>query len=87
VLIKANLPSGSPLKPGAFVWVEQACGQRRALLLPTAAVTRTGQIQSVHLVRDGRYELRHIRTGQVYGEFSEVLSGLQDGDLVATGSP
>lgn len=87
VLVKANLPPGSSLKPGAFVWVEQACGQRRVLLIPTAAVTRTGQIQSVRLVRDGRSELRHIRTGQAYGEFSEVLSGLKDGDLVAMGNP
>ena len=87
VLIKANLPAGSSFKPGAFVWVEQACGLRRALLVPASAVTRIGQLESVRLVRDGRQELRHIRTGQTHGEQIEVLSGLKDGDLVATGSP
>lgn len=87
VLVKANLPSGSALKPGAFVWVEQTCGQRRVLLIPASAVTRTGQLQSVRLVRAGRTELRHIRTGQAYGDQVEVLSGLKEGDLVATGSP
>ncbi|RYU61908.1 efflux RND transporter periplasmic adaptor subunit [Methylolobus aquaticus] len=87
VLIKANLPSGSSLKPGTFIWVEQACGQRRVLLIPASAVRRVGQIESVHLVREGRAELRHVRTGQAYGDAVEVLSGLKEGDLIATRNP
>lgn len=86
VLVKARLMPGAPYQAGAFVWVQQACGVERVLLIPADAVTRTGQIESVRLVRgDGHAVLRHIRTGTRRGELVEVLSGLQAGDSVLVG--
>lgn len=86
-LVKASLPLDTLLKPGAFVRVEQSCGQHRVLLIPAAAVTRSGQIESVRLVTDGRAQLRHVRTGKRYQDRLEVLSGLQEGDAVLAGAP
>jgi len=85
VLVKARLPEHSSFQPGAFVWVEQDCGRRRTLLIPQTAVTRTGQLESVRLVREGRTQLRHVRTGQQFGDRIEILSGLAEGDAVLLG--
>jgi RND family efflux transporter MFP subunit len=85
VLVKARLAPDSGLTAGAFVWVEQICGKARVLLIPEAAVLRTGQLESVRLVRDGGAALRHVRTGHRHGDLIEILSGLQEGDAVLVG--
>lgn len=82
VLVKARLPRDTPLLPGAFVHIEQICGQQRSLTIPASAVTRRGQIESVRLVRDGHAQLRHVRIGRRDGDRVEVLSGLQAGDTI-----
>jgi RND family efflux transporter MFP subunit len=80
VLVKAGLDG--PAQPGAFAWVEQACGQHSALLIPAAAVSRSGQLESVRLIVAGTAKLRHVRTGKAYQGMVEVFSGLQPGDVV-----
>lgn len=83
VLVKLGLDG--PAQPGAFAWVEQHCGSESVLLIPAAAVSRSGQLESVRLVEQGAAKLRHIRTGKLYGGQVEVLSGLKQGDVVALG--
>lgn len=86
LLVKARLPSGTSLLPGAFAYIEQNCGQQRSLMIPESAVSRRGQIESVRLVRDGHAQLRHVRTGKRVDDRVEVLSGLQEGDTVLLGA-
>lgn len=83
VLVKAGLEGAA--QPGAFAWIEQNCGGRSVLLVPTAAVSRSGQLESVRLVEQGVAKLRHVRTGKVYEGQVEVLSGLKQGDVVLLG--
>jgi RND family efflux transporter MFP subunit len=82
VLIKARLPANSGTQPGAFAWLQQACGHESVLLVPAGAVTRIGQLESVHLITDGQTKLRHVRTGKRLGDAVEILSGLSEGDTV-----
>ncbi len=82
VLVKARLPEESGAQPGAFGWLYQSCGQNQVLLVPNAAVSRIGQLESVRLVVDGQTRLRHVRTGKHYDGMVEVLSGLREGDTV-----
>ncbi len=82
VLVKARLPEDSGVSPGAFGWLYQSCGQSEALLVPEAAISRIGQLESVRLVIDGRARLRHVRTGKRYEGMVEILSGLKEGDTV-----
>jgi RND family efflux transporter MFP subunit len=82
VLIKARLPSNPGLQPGAYGWLEQSCRHESVLLIPTDAVSRIGQLECVHIVMDGKARLRHIRTGKKFGESIEVLSGLNEGDVI-----
>ena len=83
VLVKAGLQSA--VQPGAFAWVDQTCGRRKVLLIPSAAVSRTGQLESVRLMVEGSPRLRHIRTGKARNGWVEALSGLKEGDVVLLG--
>jgi len=83
VLVKAGLEGQA--QPGAFAWIEQACGQRSVLLVPAAAVSRSGQLESVRLLDQGEAKLRHVRTGKARDGLVEVLSGLKAGDVVLLG--
>lgn len=82
VLVKASLNGAADLQPGAFAWLEQACGRRSALLIPAAAVSRSGQLESVRLLEGKQTLLRHVRAGKSRDGWVEVLSGLKEGELV-----
>lgn len=81
-LVKAALPAQPGLRPGMFATLRFACGTHPALLVPAKAVRRAGQLESVRVQADGEPRLRNVRTGKIYGEQVEVLSGLQPGELV-----
>jgi len=81
-LIKIALPAMTGLQPGHFGWLEQACDQHEALLIPAGAVQHIGQLEVVKVVADGRQLMRHIRTGKTFGDQVEVISGLHEGETV-----
>ena len=83
-LIKIALPAIEGLQPGYFGWLEQACGQHEALLIPASAVQHIGQLEVVKVLSEGRQLMRHIRTAKTYGGQIEVISGLQVGETVIT---
>ena len=85
ILVKAGFDNSTAVKPGVFVWLEQKCGSRKSLLIPSSAVSRSGQLESVLLVADGGTRLRHIRTGKTDDGWVVVLSGLKEGDVVIAG--
>ena len=85
VHIKAAMSEHANVQPGAFAWIDQACGQRDNLIVPAAAISRSGQLESVRLARDGKALLRHVRTGKAVNGDVEVLSGLNEGDVVLLG--
>ena len=81
-LIKITLPAIEGLQPGFFGWLEQACDQHEAILIPADAVLHIGQLEVVNLLSEGRPVMRHIRTAKTFGEQIEVISGLQGGETV-----
>jgi RND family efflux transporter MFP subunit len=81
-LVKAALPALPGLRPGTFGSLRTPCGAHVALLVPPAAVSRSGQLEAVRLVVDGDIRTRNVRTGKTYGDRVEVLSGLQEGQRV-----
>lgn len=88
-LIKAALPPGKGLRPGTFGRFLQPCGRRTALLVPAAAVSRSGQLEMVKVLEDGEARVRHVKTGKAHGDRVEILSGLREGEkvLVEGGRP
>lgn len=85
-LIKIALPAMAGLQAGYFGWLEQACGQHDALLIPVSAVQQIGQLEMVKVWSEGRQLMRHIRTAKTFGDQIEVISGLQAGEIVIVNS-
>lgn len=83
-LVKIALPQIEGLQPGYFGWLEQACGQHEALLIPTSAVQHIGQLEVVQVLADGKQTMRHIRTAKTFSDQVEVLSGLHEGETIIT---
>ena len=88
----ADVPN---LKPGQFARLGLATGSAKALAIPSSAVHRRGQVQSVYLRRGERIVKQHVRTvafgagegAALPGDSGEqdvvrVLSGLSVGDEV-----
>jgi RND family efflux transporter MFP subunit len=81
-LIKAALPSVPELQPGTFGALRTPCGTHVAVLIPTGAVIRKGQLEMVRVLEAGAAHLRDVKTGVTYGDQTEVLSGLRAGEQV-----
>jgi RND family efflux transporter MFP subunit len=81
-LIKIKLPDTKGLQPGYLGWLDQACEQHQALLIPNSALIRVGQLESVKVVTQGEVSLRHIRTAKSFNDKVEVISGLRAGETV-----
>ncbi len=81
-LIKATLPAAPELQPGIFATLRAPCGTHVAILIPSGAVIRKGQLEMVRVLEDGRARLRDVKTGMTYDDQTEVLSGLHAGEQV-----
>jgi hypothetical protein len=87
VLVKLDLPSVPELRSGVFGRLTVHTGEKRAVIVPTAAVVRRGQMELVFVVQDHKARLRIVRTGAEPDGTSQVLSGLEDGELVVVADP
>jgi RND family efflux transporter MFP subunit len=82
--VEVRLSGPKELAPGLAAVVELPASGRSAMLVPTSAITRRGQLEGVFLFTpDSTLRLRWIRTGRGTDSTVEVLSGLLAGDLVA----
>jgi RND family efflux transporter MFP subunit len=82
--IKAKLtnPDGS-IKPGMFARIAIAKSRQKTFLVPKSAVFQRGQLEGIYVVNeDSRASLRWIRLGRSYGNYVEVLSGLDSGESI-----
>ncbi len=83
VTVKLDLPAGLPLRSGMFGRARFPAGERKTLLVPTAAVVERGQISSLFVVEaDGVAHLRLVTLGERHGDRVEALSGLAPGDRI-----
>lgn len=77
--------AGRLLKPGMYATVHLTAQRRVALTVPASAVLRTGVRDVVFVdAGNGRLVPTEITVGQSAGDFTEVLSGLTQGQRVAT---
>ena len=83
---RVDLPD-SPVRlaPGSFAKVGFVTGEARRTLLPRSAVVERSELRGVYVVTpDGRVALRQVRLGRAVGDRIEVISGLAEGEQVAT---
>ncbi len=86
-LVKIDLPAVPHLRSGMFGRAKFSRGARQAVVVPIAAVSEEGQLQSVMVVEDGSAHTRLVTLGQKQGEMAEILSGLNAGERVVSPRP
>jgi multidrug efflux pump subunit AcrA (membrane-fusion protein) len=57
------------------------------VLIPRAAVQQVGQLELVTVQTEAGWQRRYIKTGDVYDDHIEVLSGLSGGEVVLLKEP
>jgi multidrug efflux pump subunit AcrA (membrane-fusion protein) len=86
--VKVRLVIPNPkesLKPGMFVRVSLSGEEREALAIPRSALIQTGERQIAFVEQSaGVYAPREVKTGVQGKDFTEVLSGLSEGEIVVT---
>jgi multidrug efflux pump subunit AcrA (membrane-fusion protein) len=82
---RLDLPKGSGVQSGMFGRAFFARGDKRAMLIPDAAMMSRGQLRGVYIVdSSGLIHWRVVTAGKTTGTQVEVLSGLNEGDVVVT---
>ena len=93
--IRVDLPKNTKgLSPGLFAQTELAIinlnnklqkTDSARLYVPTTAVVKRAQFQAVYVVNaNGKAMLRQIKAGPITGNEQEILSGVSQGEMVAT---
>ena len=86
ITVRAELPNPrGRLKPGMFAQVSLSPDTRRALLVPSEAVIRTGRRNLVMLKQDeGAFLPAEVEIGREAHGRTEILAGLAEGEQVVT---
>lgn len=80
--IKIQLPRVKGLFPGMYGKAFIPTGWKETILIPRKSVQSVGQIDFVYCKENGKAVIRYIKTGKLYGEDVEILSGLNEGDIL-----
>jgi hypothetical protein len=80
--------AGVQLRSGVYGKARFISGQRQALAIPKTAISQRGQLTGVFVVdQSGLARVRLIKTGRVFGDNVEILSGLNPGEQIVIEGP
>lgn len=80
---RVDLPKEAGVQSGMFGRAYFARGEKPALVIPRDALVSRGQLRGIYVVDDGGLmHWRVVTLGKSTGEQVELLSGLNDGDVV-----
>ncbi len=87
ILLRATVANkDAVLRPGMFARVQLLFNQDKALVVPEAALSPSGETQYVYRIKDGRAERREVTIGERREGRVEILTGVAAGDaLVVAG--
>jgi hypothetical protein len=60
--------------------------KRNVLCLPSAAIKETKNGMTVSVLANGKQETRVIQVGLAGDDYTEIISGLKEGDIVVNGN-
>jgi len=83
-LVKISLPPDARVRTGMFGRAMFSIATTNLLAIPSQAIVRDGQLNSVFVVSDGKARRRLITLGRTATGTVEVLSGLQEGEQVVS---
>lgn len=82
--IKLDLPPTAGLHAGQFGRMTMPTTEAHALVVPSTALVRHGQLEEVFIVERERAWLRLVKIGRDHDGLVELQSGVDAGELVAT---
>jgi hypothetical protein len=59
--------------------------RKNVLLVPTSAVSGTGTTSYVRVMMNGSPQYRQVQTGMTTSSYTQITSGLTEGEVVVTG--
>ena len=80
---RIDLPKEAGVQSGMFGRAFFSQGEKRVLMVPSDALVSRGQLRGLYVMSDGNLmHWRVVTLGKMIGNQVEVLSGLNDGELV-----
>jgi multidrug efflux pump subunit AcrA (membrane-fusion protein) len=84
-IVKVALPTACNARSGEYGTAAFRTGELKALAVPRTALVERGQLEGVYVIgSDDLVEYRLVKTGRTLGDRLEILSGLSDGERLAT---
>lgn len=84
-LVKLDLPKDCACRSGEYGTAGFTVGEERRLSVPRSALIEHGELEGVFVANpEGVLEYRLVKAGKELGERVEILSGIAEGDRVAT---
>lgn len=84
-LVKIELPHDCACRSGQYGKALFPVGEEKRLAVPRGAVVQRGELDGLYVVNaQGVAEYRLVKTGKEFDDRVEILSGLADGERVAT---
>ena len=80
--VKVTGPCPAGIYTGMFARMLIPLDREEVLVVPRKAIHHVGQLELVDVAHDGTMQRRAVRTGRVFEENVEVLSGLSNGEQV-----
>lgn len=80
--VKLDLPADHRLRSGQFARLAVPVGETTTIRVPSGAVILRGQMEIVFAIENQHARLRLVKTGRQFKGETEILSGLEPGDLV-----
>jgi membrane fusion protein, multidrug efflux system len=88
VFVKITVPADAKVRSGEFARVQLPGASVAALMVPTSAVARIGQLERVFVASENnRAVLRLVKTGATREDRVEILAGLDDNERVVLAPP
>ncbi len=81
-IVRVGLPKIEGLQSGMFGRLYFAPRVQKAIAIPASYIRTVGQLETVFVYKNGRARVCYIRTGKRFGDYVEVLSGIEEGDTV-----
>jgi multidrug efflux pump subunit AcrA (membrane-fusion protein) len=87
-LVKIRLPADEAVRSGMFARVVIKTGEERMMLIPASAVIPQGQLTGIFIVDDNQIaRFRLIRIGRHFGDITEIITGLDEGQRFVVNPP
>jgi RND family efflux transporter MFP subunit len=85
--VKLDVQASPGLMSGQFARLLVPAGENTSLCVPASAVVQRGQMEILFVVENQRARLHLVKTGWRVNDETEILSGLDSGDLVVVDNP